>query len=104
MVVVDDVATTGSSLIEAVSALRKKGLKVDMVIVLVDRNEGARQKLKKARCRFVSIFNIEDFKNKLSYPPSQKTTGLPVDECDNYASARCHSPRFAGEADQISKP
>lgn len=61
--VVDDVATTGGSLIETVSCLRKKDIKVDMVIVLVDRNEGAKERLKKAKCKFVSIFNIEDFKN-----------------------------------------
>ena len=50
MVVVDDVATTGGSLVDAVTCLRKKGVKVKSVIVLVDRNEGAREKLKKP-CR-----------------------------------------------------
>jgi orotate phosphoribosyltransferase len=63
VVVVDDVATTGGSLIETLSCLRKKGLKVKMVITLVDRNEGARESLKKANCKFVSIFNIKDFKS-----------------------------------------
>ncbi|MFH1621524.1 MAG: orotate phosphoribosyltransferase [Candidatus Omnitrophota bacterium] len=62
VVVVDDVATTGGSLIDAISCLRKRGIKVDMVITLVDRNEGAGEKLKKAKCKFVSIFNIKDFK------------------------------------------
>lgn len=64
VVVVDDVATTGGSLIDAISTLRKKGIKVEMVITLVDRNEGAKERLKKARCRFLSIFNIKDFKKK----------------------------------------
>ncbi|MBW2565558.1 MAG: hypothetical protein JRE24_01495, partial [Deltaproteobacteria bacterium] len=41
----------------------------------------------------------EEVKNRHSvYPPSQKTTGLPVDECANnqYATARC---RPEAEAD-----
>ncbi|MBL7197241.1 MAG: orotate phosphoribosyltransferase [Candidatus Omnitrophica bacterium] len=63
VVVIDDVATTGGSLIETVSCLRKKGIKVNTVITLVDRNEGAREKLKKANCNFISIFNIKDFKD-----------------------------------------
>jgi len=63
VVVVDDVATTGGSLIDTISCLRKKGIKVVSVITLVDRNEGAREKLKKANCKLVSIFNIKDFKS-----------------------------------------
>ena len=62
--VVDDVATTGGSLIDAVSALRKKGLKVEIVITLVDRDEGAGEKLAKRNCKFMPIFNIRDFKKK----------------------------------------
>ena len=62
VVVVDDVATTGGSLIDTISCLRNKGIKVKSVITLVDRNEGAREKLKKAKCSFISIFNIEEFK------------------------------------------
>lgn len=63
VVVIDDVATTGASLIETVSHLRKKGIKIAMVIVLVDRDEGAREKLSKAGCKFISIFNIKEFKS-----------------------------------------
>lgn len=64
VVVIDDVATTGGSLIEAVSALRETGIKVELVVVLVDRNEGAKEILKKAKCKLISIFKIEDFKSK----------------------------------------
>jgi len=63
VVVVDDVATTGGSLIETVSCLKKKGLKVDKVIVLVDRNQGAAEGLKKLKCKLVSLFNIEEFRS-----------------------------------------
>ncbi|MFC1709219.1 orotate phosphoribosyltransferase [Candidatus Omnitrophota bacterium] len=62
VVVVDDVATTGGSLVDTISCLRKKGVKVKLVVTLVDRNEGAKERLKKAKCNFISIFNIRDFK------------------------------------------
>ena len=64
VVIIDDVATTGGSLVEAVSCLRKKGIKVEKVIVLVDRNEGAGERLAKRNCKFIPIFNIRDFKKK----------------------------------------
>lgn len=64
VVVVDDVATTGGSLIETVLCLRREGVKVKSVIVLVDRNEGAKQELKKIDCDFISLFKIEEFKVK----------------------------------------
>ncbi|MFC1753638.1 orotate phosphoribosyltransferase [Thermoproteota archaeon] len=61
VVVVDDVATTGGSILDAIACLRKKGIKVEAVIVLVDRNDGAAQRLRKARCKFLPIFNIREF-------------------------------------------
>ena len=64
LVVIDDVATTGGSLVETISCLRQQGLRVDSVIVLVDRNEGAKEKLKKVNCKFTSLFNIREFKSR----------------------------------------
>jgi len=57
VILVDDVATTGKALIEAKEALDKTGVKVDSAIVIVDRNEGARQNLKKAGLQLESIFS-----------------------------------------------
>ncbi|MEN2994131.1 MAG: orotate phosphoribosyltransferase [Thermodesulfovibrio sp.] len=45
VVVVDDVITTGSSTIEAVSRLKEAGVFVKKVIVLVDRQEGGRENI-----------------------------------------------------------
>jgi len=61
IVLVDDVATTGKSLVESKQALEKIGFKVDRAIVIVDRGEGARRNLAKVRCRLKSIFTIKDF-------------------------------------------
>ena len=60
VVLVDDVVTIGGSLIAAKKALDKKGLIVDCAIVIVDRQEGAKQNLAKANCRLISLFKKSD--------------------------------------------
>lgn len=64
VVVIDDVATSGGSLLDAIAVLKQQAMTVVMVIVLVDRNEGAKEKLQEAGCALHSIFNIDDFKSK----------------------------------------
>jgi orotate phosphoribosyltransferase len=45
VVVLEDIATTGKSAADAVSALREAGVHVERVLVVVDRDEGARELL-----------------------------------------------------------
>jgi orotate phosphoribosyltransferase len=45
IVVLEDIATTGRSALDAVEALREAGAVVDRVLVVVDREEGARELL-----------------------------------------------------------
>ncbi len=45
VVVLEDIATTGRSALDAVAALREAGATVDRVLVVVDRGEGARELL-----------------------------------------------------------
>jgi orotate phosphoribosyltransferase len=45
VVVLEDIATTGRSALDAVEALRAAGAVVDRVLVVVDREEGARELL-----------------------------------------------------------
>ncbi len=59
-ILVDDVATTGKSLVEAKEALVKKGVNVLGAIVIVDRDEGAKENLAKAGLQLQSIFTRED--------------------------------------------
>ncbi|MDD4953949.1 MAG: orotate phosphoribosyltransferase [Candidatus Omnitrophica bacterium] len=61
VVLIDDVATTGKSLIEAKQALDDMGIKADTAIVIVDRCEGAADNLAKAGLKLESIFKIKDF-------------------------------------------
>ena len=60
VVLVDDVATSGKSLIEAKEVLDSMGIKVSKAIVIVDRNEGAKENLAKIGCNLESIFTIQD--------------------------------------------
>jgi len=60
VILVDDVATTGKSLVEAKEALGKMGINVLEAIVIVDRGEGAKENLAKAGLKLESIFAIED--------------------------------------------
>jgi orotate phosphoribosyltransferase len=60
-VVIDDVATSGSSLIKAIEVLREAGVSVVKAIVVVDREEGAKENLAKLNCPLVSLFAKSDF-------------------------------------------
>jgi len=61
VVLLDDVATTGSAIIEAKQALDKIGVIAAGAIVIVDRNEGAMDNLAAAGLKLESIFKITDF-------------------------------------------
>ncbi|GIW79503.1 MAG: orotate phosphoribosyltransferase [Gemmatales bacterium] len=57
---VDDVLTTGGSVEQAIEAVEQLGAKVATVICIVDRLEGARDKLA-SRYDYRPIFTIRDF-------------------------------------------
>lgn len=60
VIIVDDVATTGKSLVESKEALDKIGVDILAALVIVDRNEGAKESLAKAGLKLESIFTIKD--------------------------------------------
>lgn len=60
VILVDDVATTGKALIEAKQALNKIGVDTKKAVVIVDRDEGAKENLAKAGLKLESIFQIKD--------------------------------------------
>ncbi len=57
-VVIDDLATTGGSKFEAIRRLASAGLKVEDVVVLVDRQSGASQALAQAGYRLRAVFTL----------------------------------------------
>ncbi|ADI31359.1 orotate phosphoribosyltransferase [Staphylothermus hellenicus] len=57
VLVVDDVATTGGSLEHAVNAVRSEGGTVEKAFVFIDRQEGARERLRRLGVELVSLMN-----------------------------------------------
>jgi orotate phosphoribosyltransferase len=60
VVVIDDVVTRGDSTISAINAVEKEGGRVAFVAVLVDRQEGGRQKIKNLGHHVVSAFERDE--------------------------------------------
>lgn len=61
VIIIDDVATTGASLINALLILRHYKIKILKAMVVVDREEGARQAFAKLKCPLISLFTKSDF-------------------------------------------
>lgn len=60
VVLVDDVATSGKSLLEAKQVMDGLGVSARRAIVIVDRGEGARESLRSAGCALESVFGLAD--------------------------------------------
>ncbi len=61
VILIDDVATTGNSILQAIDVLAKDGVSVEKAIVVVDREEGAAENLAKQNCLLTPIFKASDF-------------------------------------------
>jgi orotate phosphoribosyltransferase len=60
VVVLEDIATTGQSALDAVEALREAGAVVDRVIVVVDRDEGASELLAEHDIELEALLTASD--------------------------------------------
>ncbi|MCX6034068.1 MAG: orotate phosphoribosyltransferase [Chloroflexi bacterium] len=60
VVVIDDLATTGGSKFEAIEKLTGAGLKVWDVVVLIDRQSGAKEALEQAGFRLHAVLTITE--------------------------------------------
>lgn len=56
----EDVTTTGASVLSAINALKNEGLYVDTVITVVDRQEGAEEALSKIGIVLISLTTARD--------------------------------------------
>jgi len=63
-VMVDDVTTSGGSVLKAIIEARKNNVSVDTVITLVDRLEGARENLAKEGIDLICLFDANDFRGR----------------------------------------
>lgn len=60
IILIDDTATTGKSLIESLAVLKNEGYDILKAVVLVNREEGAKETLAKVGLELVSIFTLSD--------------------------------------------
>ena len=58
---IEDVTTTGGSVLRAAEAVRELGCTVTRVVTVVDRLEGARQNLSQHGLDLVALFTLDDF-------------------------------------------
>jgi orotate phosphoribosyltransferase len=61
VLVLDDVATTGNAIRQAIASARAAGAIADCALVLVDREEGAAEALRGDGIRLLSVFRAGDF-------------------------------------------
>lgn len=58
--IVDDALTTGSSILRAIKAVEKQGCQVVKIIVLVDRQQGGSEGLRKLGYNLTAIFRTDE--------------------------------------------
>jgi orotate phosphoribosyltransferase len=61
VIIVEDVTTTGGSVLNAIRAVQNEGCTVVKVLSIIDRLEGARENLAKEGIALDSIFTKNDF-------------------------------------------
>jgi orotate phosphoribosyltransferase len=64
VILLDDVTTKGGSVMQAVEAVRTQGAKVVKIITIVDRLEGAAERLRKEGIELIPIFTTRDLLGK----------------------------------------
>ncbi len=60
VVILEDVTTTGGSVVSAAQALRAEGLICEDVVVVVDREEGAEEALRQAELRLLPLLRASE--------------------------------------------
>jgi len=60
VVVVDDVVTSGGSIVQAIEAVEARGYRVVLAISVVDRNAGGREALRKRRIPYRPLVSLSD--------------------------------------------
>ena len=61
IMIIEDVANTGGSILKAANTLRENGINIFKAITIVDRLAGATELLSKNNIDLLTIFNINDF-------------------------------------------
>ena len=65
VVIVEDVTTTGGSLLKAINVINDNGGHITEAFVIVDREEGARESFEENNIKFTPLLTITEFKEYL---------------------------------------
>ena len=60
VLIVEDIATTGGQVLEAARLIREIGGKVERIVAVIDRREGARENIEEAGFTFEALFTKKD--------------------------------------------
>jgi len=60
VVLIEDVVTTGGSVLKAIETLRNAGLEIRYVVAVVDREEGAEKALSNQQVKLISLVRISE--------------------------------------------
>jgi orotate phosphoribosyltransferase len=60
VMIVEDIMTTGGQVLEAAKSLKDAGAKIDRIVGVIDRQEGARQAIESAGYVFEALFTTAD--------------------------------------------
>ena len=60
VLLVEDIATTGGQVLEAAKLITSMGAKVERIVSVIDRQEGARENIEQAGFVFESLFTKTD--------------------------------------------
>jgi orotate phosphoribosyltransferase len=61
VIVVEDVTTTGDSVMHAIDEVRRRGCEIAAVITIVDRLEGAQKRLAREGIGLIALYTTKDF-------------------------------------------
>ena len=65
VLIVEDVTTSGGSVVKTIQILRENNAEVEKVLVVVDRENGAREQLQKLEVEFIPLVSVSEIlKNK----------------------------------------
>ncbi len=64
VLIIEDVTTSGGSVVKTIQILREGKALVDEVLVVVDRESGAEEKLKNADVSFIPLLSVSDILKK----------------------------------------
>jgi len=64
VLLIEDVTTSGGSVVKSINAIRDNKGKVDKVLVVVDRESGAEEKLQSLDVNFISLLSVSEILKK----------------------------------------